>query len=78
MSVEEALEEVTSSINKKPVIAAGPPWTLVATYNNFAEASNHRAKIKEGFAKIRRRTNGTFTVHTRDVPPGGSKASKKK
>lgn len=78
MSVEEALEEVTTSISKKESIPAGPPWNLVATCSSFEEAAAHKAKVKEGYVKIRRRTNGTFTVHTRDTAPGGHKSKGKK
>ena len=76
MSIEEALEEVNTSTSKKNTVPAGPPWTLIATCNSFSDASKEKAKVKQGFAKIRRRTNGTFTVHTRDTPPGSNSAKK--
>lgn len=77
MSVEETLEEVGSIHKKKEVIPPGPPWSIIATFNTFEEANSARAKIKTGFVKIRRRTNGTFTVHTRETPPGGVNSKKK-
>lgn len=77
MSVEEALEEVSHSKVSKEVTPQGPPWTAAGSYASFAEASAARSKIKSGFVKIRRRTNGTFTIHTRETPPGGKIGYKK-
>lgn len=71
MSIEEALEEVNQIPNKKATVPAGPPWTLIATCTSFEDANRERGKVKSGYTKIRRRTNGTFTVHTRDICPGG-------
>lgn len=70
MTVEETLSEMTT---KKEPAPQGPPWTVRATCRSFEEAATERSKVREGYVKIRRRSDGTFTVLTRQTPPGGAK-----
>ena len=68
-NIDEVFNDVVST-PKKEVTPPGSPWAFVGSYPTFEEANIKRKTIKEGYVKIKRRTNGTFTVHTRDTPPG--------
>lgn len=63
-----------------PVDHTGAPWTMVGIYSSFEDADSKRKSVSGAFAKVRRRSDGTFTVHTRNKAPGKSqgKATKKK
>ena len=62
------------------------PWTIIATYNNYKEADDHRVKVlkeninldasSENEAKIRRSPKDEYTVRIRLKNPP-SKTSKK-
>ena len=71
MTIEETLDTLTTK--KEPTHVQGAPWTQIATCQTFEEAAEARRKVKAGYVKIRRRTDGTFTVHTRDTPAGTKK-----
>ncbi len=68
-------ENVTTPVNH-----TGEPWSMVGVFVSFDDADKKRKSLSGGFTKVRRRSDGTFTVHTRSKPPGKatSKPEKKK
>ena len=62
------------------VSAGGEPWSMLGVFASFADADSKRKSVSGAFTKVRRRSDGTFTVHARSKSPGKatSKPEKKK
>ena len=72
MSTDEFVEEVHQVPQKaeEPKHKDGKPWKVIATYETFQEADDHRHRLRRDKrqAKVRRRVRGgkkVFQVRTR-------------
>jgi len=60
------------------VTFVGTPWSLEGIFSSFESADAKRKSLDGVFVKVRRRSDGTFTVHSRSTPPGKAQAKPEK